>query len=144
MRSALLLLLVLAVLGWGMGCGPEGPAKKPDPKGDLLQLMLAYAGYGGENQEVGPTNPDVWANWTKQRGDPKCLPLIEECKPGGKYVFRWGVDVGREARRHSRVVGYESDAPARGGFVVRTNGSCKKVTAKEFMVLPMAPEGVRR
>src|SRR5204863_377107 len=103
-----------------------------DPKGDLIQLVQAYQSYSSGAKGNGPPSAEAWAKWA--RGDQMhevFVPLIDECKPGGRYVFYWNV---RQpgVNPPKIVLGHERDAATKGGWVLFLNADVEKVSAEEF------------
>jgi hypothetical protein len=113
-------------------CGGSGEKAK-DPKGDLIQLVQAYRSYRDpDRKEAGPPNSDAWVKWAqKDEMVRHFVPLIEQCKPGGKYVFYWGVTI-PAVDAPEIVLGYERDVPDKGGMVAFINGNIKPLTVAEF------------
>jgi hypothetical protein len=125
MRSCAVFLLVCGCL-YLAGCS----ARNVVIANDFKQLGLAYHTYYHEHKK-GPNGPDDLVRYTG--GDEAGAKLIQKVKDG-TYVMIWGVDL-RDATKQGAgdlVLGYEKDAPTRGGHVLLLSAEVKQLSAEEF------------
>jgi hypothetical protein len=133
----------LAVLCCVLACG--GAIKQAQQKvkdlADIQQLGMSYHSYANtKGNGKGPANADEWVNWAQ--GDPSqaaAVPLIQQCKPGGKYAFHWGVKLGMPNSSNT-VLGYETKLPGSAGMVVMVDGSPREMTPAEFNAAAKPPK----
>lgn len=97
-----------------------------DAKGEEIPFKEGERPPQGQPPRKGPPDADQWQKWAREtKGQSEAAPLIDQCKAGGKFTFRWGVGVGLLAR--PALVAYENtDAPER--LVVRSVAGYPNVT----------------
>jgi hypothetical protein len=123
---------------WGLaGCG-SGGGDNPNAEQDLNQLGMMFHNYSDVHRGEGPAKAD---DFQEIVGDTKAKQALEGLK-AGKYEFLWNVrllDVAKTpAGTGSTLLGWEKDAPTKGGRVLMVDGSTKKMSADEFKAAPQA------
>jgi hypothetical protein len=122
---------------------PAGPPPNNDPRGKIPAGLLPAvdrfdAGtdlhqlgemYKAATVDRGPANVQEMGNLQLQA--PQLYKAIQE----GRYVLYWGVNPLAPA---NAVLGYEKDAPSKGGVVLLMDGSVHPMSAEEFKTAPKA------
>lgn len=112
------------------GCG--GALNKAKTSNDLKAIGLAYHNYINNNTKA----PDKMDDLKPLLADE---PKVAQGLADGTYVFIYGVKLtDMPDGTGSTVLGYEKDAPTKGGYALFGDGSVKQVSAKEFQAAPKA------
>jgi hypothetical protein len=110
--------------------GAIDPAKKAN---DLKQIGLAYHSFVGTNKRPPASVEELEAYYEK---DARITAAIKD----GTYVVYWNVKFAELTNGTSNtVLGYEKDAPTKGGAVLIADGRVSTMTAAEFGKLAKPP-----
>jgi hypothetical protein len=106
------------------GAAPAADAAKKS--NDLKQIALAYHSFLGKEKRP-PTSVEELAPYYEK--DAALTAALKD----GTYVVYWNVKLLELVSGTSNtVLGYEKDAPTKGGVVVFADGSVKTLSAEEF------------
>jgi hypothetical protein len=133
----------LAVLSCMLACGVRQAFKDSM---DMMQLGQSYHAFMNDtkNKGTGPASADEWAAWAqKEPTQTGVVPLIQQCKPGGKYTFYWNVNIGKlpPGTSGTTVLGYENKVTTGTGIVVMADGTPQTMTAAQFNAATKPPKG---
>src|SRR5262245_50933129 len=120
-------LVVLTMTGTMLvasGCGSVGNARTAN---DLKLLGLVYHNYINNNSKSPAKLHDLKPLMSDS-------PPIAQSLANGKYVFIYGVSLADMASggTSNTIIGYEKDAPTKGGYVLFGDGAVRPISAKEF------------
>lgn len=120
-------------IGWALvclfevvGCGGSGDTKALN---DLKEIGLAYHEYHHEQKKPLEQPLDLAV---------KLSPATAKKLGEGQYVVITKVDLSNAFKTPNLVLGYEKDAPAKGGAVLMIDGTVRKMTAQEFQAAKKA------
>lgn len=132
------MIVVAAWAGLMAGCGSDTPTGGAEPMESLAlrDLGEAYRIYSINNKRPPKEAADLYV---LEAAAPTGVLSLRQ----GDVVARWGVelpDLGEEPGKGSstEILGYEKQAPERGGFVLLVNRTVKKMSADEFKAAPKA------
>jgi hypothetical protein len=109
-----------------------GAADREKKTNDLRQIGLAYHNCLDTNKKPPATVDDLAPFYEK---DAKITAALKD----GTYVFYYNVKLTDMTNGTSNtILGYEKDAPTKGGVVLFGDGTVKPLTADEFAKAPKA------
>jgi prepilin-type processing-associated H-X9-DG protein len=124
---SLVLIAVVAVLLIGCG-GVQQAAQRQKRANDLKQIGLAYHNYLDDNKQ-GPSRTEDLQKYLQD------APATYQALLNGQYVVVWGKTIqsmSAGAGTSNTVLGYEADAPTKGGNVLMGDGSVRYMTVQAF------------
>ena len=136
------MVLLASAAGLLTGCGGGTAGGNAAVAHDFKLIGLAYHAYV-DTHKKGPTNAtelfSATAFTTPQdlQDKERMLKALGE----GKYVVIWGVqalDLVRKGAAGDLVLGYEQQAPTKGGMVLFADATTKSMTAAEFQAAKKA------
>ena len=123
----------------------SGCSGKDKDGGNVDELKILGSGVMGCQVSTGqgPASADDLKKFLtefKEKGD----AVLAKVK-SGDYVVVWGFGFGGLSKEEAgkpgdHVIAYEKDVPNKGGHVVMSDMTIKKVTAEEFKGLKLAPK----
>lgn len=121
----------LAVLCCLVACGSFKQAIEDVT--NMQKLGMAYHSYANaaDHKSVGPPSADAWAKWAGENGQADVVPLINECKGGGKYTFIWSVKI-NQPNAGTLILGHENKLPGAQGNVVMADGTVQTMMPAQF------------
>jgi hypothetical protein len=126
-RPRLAALALLAATACAPGCGSGSPAPPPPASAaeGLKEVAEVYRYLASEKkpppakfQDLEPYRDTLQHSWDR----------LEK----GELVLVWRVGYSTAAGAGKGVLGYEKDAPSKGGAVLLRDGTVKEMTAAEF------------
>jgi hypothetical protein len=133
-RRVLALAAVVLLVG-----AAAAPARQFDSKkipNDLRQIALAYHSYVDANGK-GPAKAEDLAPYLEN--DKRMVGLLKDKDVVLFYGYKI-TEIANAEGTSNTVMGYEKDAPTKGGCVVMFDGSVKKMSADDFKKAKMPPE----
>lgn len=128
-----LLTMALVLVGF-IGCSGSKSAGDAKRTNDVREIGLAFHEFFGANAKP-PTQASDLKPYIK---DEKAYALLSS----SDFVFIWGVGfpdmAGNPDGSGGTILGYEKDAPEKGGLVLLGDGVVKNMTAEEFKKMPKA------
>lgn len=123
--------LVVAACALTLGCGKvREAAQNAKTANELRAIGLACHNYWDKNPGKGPAKAEDL--------DPFLLefPVASKGLKDGTFVLFWGTSLTElmkgSVSTSDVVLGYEKDAPAKGGSVLMADGSVRRMTADDF------------
>lgn len=125
----------LAVLSCLVACGGfskvQQAKQRVQTSNDLRQIGLTYLNYL-DSKGKPPASAEELITWARTN-IAEAVPLLEQTRPGGRFVIKWGLNPRRAPEGSSNtVLGYESKATTEGGPVLLGDGAIMQMTAAEL------------
>lgn len=125
--------ILIVALAAASGCGPTpgaAPEGEPSPVEQVGQLLRTC-------NEMGKPAPRTLKEAEKLPGaSPKAIEALNS----GAVVIYWGVNLNEYGG--ASVIGYEKDAPEKGGAVILGDGTVTELAAEQFREIPKPPEAL--
>ncbi len=130
MTRRTILILALAAAS-GCGRSPEAaPGTEPTPVEQVGQLLRTC-------NEMGKPAPRTLKEAEKLPGAP---PKAIEALKSGAVVIYWGVNLNEYGG--ASAIGYEKDAPEKGGAVILGDGTVTELTAEQVREIAKPPDAL--
>ncbi|AMV35961.1 hypothetical protein [Planctomyces sp. SH-PL62] len=130
-RSRFAAALLVSLIAPHSGCGSSTESTvsgaEPSPVEQVGQLLRMHR---EQNRPTPRTLKEAQKSGT-------ALPRALEALRSGEVVIAWGLDL--EEYGGTSVIGYEKDAPDKGGAVVLGDGTVVELTAEEFQAASKPP-----
>lgn len=126
------LLTMVFILAGLMGCSGNKGAERIKRTNDAKEIGLAYHKFLADSNSKPPTQA---ADLKKYIQDDKAYAWLSS----GDFVFFWDVGIANMPDGAGKtILGYEKDAPEKGGIVLFGDAVVKELTADEFKKTTLA------